>query len=457
MQISQLEQARIAILGAGREGQATYRWLCRHLKTTALTLIAESAVDPSFENTLRACDRLITEPLSSARLESFDVLVRSPGISVYREPMRGALQAGVRITTPSNLWFAAHPGARTICVTGTKGKSTTAALLAHMLEAGGDRVQLAGNIGLPLLACGDGNVDWWVIELSSYQIADLEAAPTIAVFLNFSPEHLDWHGGERAYWHDKMRLADLTKNGQLIVNGADIELAGHFATAANVTWFNTFAGIHPVGSQIFDRNVLLQMTVPSGLPGRHNLQNITAALAAAAAAGHDVQRAANAVSTFESLPHRLQALGQRDGVTYVNDSIASTPFATVAALEALSDRPLLLILGGFDRGLDWSRFAKFFVDAAPNAVIGIPASGPRIIEILKSSGVSPTGGFHQVQDLQSAVTLARSLASPGDTVLLSPGGPSFPQFTDYRDRGNTFARLCGFEVASARAPKRVEK
>jgi len=447
MRISELKSARIAILGAGREGQAAYHWLHRHLTGAALTLIAESPVEPSFERTLRARDELLVAPLSSSRLQSFDVLVRSPGVSIYREPLRSARQAGVRITTPSNLWFASHPDARTICVTGTKGKSTTAALMAHMLKAGGDRVQLAGNIGLPLLACGDEGVDWWVIELSSYQIADLEAAPTIAVFLNFSPEHLDWHGGERAYWQDKVRLAELAKQGRLVVNAADIELAGHFATASNLTWFNSFAGIHVVGGQVFDRNALLPVTVPSGLPGRHNLLNIAAALATVAEAGRDVQRAAEAVSSFRSLPHRLQVLGQRDRVSYVNDSIASTPFATVAALEALGDRPMLLILGGFDRGLDWSRFAKCFADASPKAVIGIPASGPRIIGMLERHGISPVGGFHEAADLKSAVALAQSLATGGDTVLLSPGSPSFPEFADYRDRGNTFARLCGFEIA----------
>jgi UDP-N-acetylmuramoylalanine--D-glutamate ligase len=448
MQIAELEAARIAILGVGREGQAAYNWLRRNLPFKALTLIAESPADAGFINRLTPDDQLLIEPLTGSRLRSFDVLVRSPGISIYREALRHALEAGVRITTPTNLWFAAHPDAKTVCITGTKGKSTTAALLAHMLRVGGFEFRLAGNIGLPLLDCDDEGVDWWVIELSSYQIADLEAAPTIAVILNFSPEHLDWHGSERVYRQDKLRLADLSGRGVLIVNGADIELAGHFAAASNLTWFNTFAGIHVEDRQVFDRNILLPMIIPSGLPGRHNLLNIAAALTAAGAAGLDVGQAANAVSSFKSLPHRLQELGQRDDVTYINDSIASTPVATAAALEALQDRPLLLILGGLDRGLDWSRYAKPFMAASPKVVIGMPASGSRIIETLRSAGFSPAGGFYEVPDLPAAVTLAQTLAARGDTVLLSPGAPSFPQFVDFRDRGHTFARLCGFEDVS---------
>ncbi len=213
MWLADLEAARMAILGAGREGQAAYAWLRKTLPHKALTLLVESPADPAFLGCLRPGDCLVHEALNAARLQSFDMLIRSPGISIYRQPLRAALDAGVRITTASNLWFAAHPSAQTICITGTKGKSTTSALVAHLLQSCGCQVRLAGNIGLPLLACDDQGVDWWVIELSSYQIADLEAAPTIAVILNFSPEHLDWHGSESVYRRDKLRLADLARQG----------------------------------------------------------------------------------------------------------------------------------------------------------------------------------------------------------------------------------------------------
>jgi len=444
MRLAELADRRIAILGAGREGQAAYAWLRARMPHLALTLIAESPADPQFLESLESDDIVHVEPLTGDRLRTFDVLIRSPGISPYREPLRAASDAGVRITTPSNLWFAAHPGAQTIGVTGTKGKSTTSALLAHLLQSCGCRVQLAGNIGLPLLACGNPDVDWWVIELSSYQIADLVAAPTIAVILNLSPEHLDWHGSESTYRRDKLRLGILAEHGTLIANASDAELASHFSTTANVTWFNTSAGIHVVGRQILEKNTVLPVRMPAGLPGRHNLSNTAAALTAVKAAGHDVWQAGHAVESFSSLPHRLQVLGKRGGVTYVNDSIASNPLATVAALEAFRGRPIILILGGMDRGLDWSRYTPVFAEQPPRAVIGLPASGPRIAETLRQAGVSPAKGFHQTADLRSAVKLAKFLAEKGDTVLLSPGAPSFPQFIDFRERGQAFARFCGF-------------
>ena len=445
MRIASLEESRIAILGAGREGQAAYSWLRSRLPGKSLTVIAEAPADPAFLDRIQPGDRLLVEPLSTERLRSFDVLVRSPGISPYREPLRAALAAGVRMTTPSNLWFAAHPDARTICITGTKGKSTTSALMAHLLQSCGHKVKLAGNIGLPLLACDEQDVDWWVVELSSYQIADLEAKPTIAVILNFSPEHLDWHGSEAVYRQDKFRLAALAGRQPLILNASDRELSAHFAAAANVTWFNSSTGVHVVGKSLFEDDTALPVNMPPGLPGLHNLVNAAAALTAARSAGLDLRQAAGAIADFKSLPHRLQVLGQSNAVTFINDSIASTPVATVAALESLGDRPVILIVGGLDRGLDWSRYASAFLDRPPKALIGVPANGPRIMETLRQEGLSPDRGFHEAADLQAAVALAKELAVAGDTVLLSPGAPSFPHFADFRDRGQAFARLCGFE------------
>ncbi len=449
MQLAELTGKRIAILGAGREGQAAHAWLRARLPEVELTILAEAPAEDAFAHSLQlhdtqTRDSLIIEPFTAARLRAFDVVVRSPGISPYRKELQAALAAGLRSTTPSSLWFATHPNARTICVTGTKGKSTTSALLAHQLQSNGHTVVLAGNIGLPLLACADEGVDWWVIELSSYQIADLEALPTVAVILNLSPEHLDWHGSEEVYFRDKLRLAQLAAKGCVIANAADAELVGRLAEVAGVTWFETEAGVHTVGKQLFFRDQALPVSMPKSMPGRHNLLNVAAALTAVQAVGSDVRHAALAVSSFISLPHRLQLLGERDGISFVNDSIATTPVATLAALDALQGTRLILLVGGFDRGLDWAPHLAAFRHHLPKAVISLPANGPRITETMKRGKLAPPSGLHDVPDLQAAVALARQIACAGDTVLLSPGAPSFPQFADFRDRGETFARLCGF-------------
>jgi UDP-N-acetylmuramoylalanine--D-glutamate ligase len=437
---------KVAILGAGREGRAAWRYLRSRHPDMRLDLVDEAAPDAGFSGTLGELDRLLCGPFTGAGLERYDILVRSPGISPYRDAIRQARAAGARLTTPSNLWFAAHRDARTICVTGTKGKSTTSALLAHVLAATGSRVRLAGNIGKPLLDCDDREVDWWVIELSSYQLADLDALPSLAVFLNLSPEHLDWHGSEEQYRRDKLRLADLAGDRPIVANGADAQLRRHLAPRDNIHWFNEHGAIRAAGGRLLDGDRELELRLPDGLPGTHNLSNAAAVLTAVRAIGGELAPALEAIATFRPLPHRLQLLGERAGVRYVNDSIASNPLATAAALESFPGQDVTLIVGGLDRGIDWTPYMGAFAARTPLAVIGLPDNGPRIIAALRDAGIEPAGGLHEGRDLAAAVELARRLTPQGAVVLLSPGAPSFPHFRDFRDRGRQFAALCGFEL-----------
>jgi UDP-N-acetylmuramoylalanine--D-glutamate ligase len=446
-----METGRIAILGTGREGRAAWRYLRDLYPAIELTLIDEKSPDPAIAGALTGRDRMVTGPLSKAGLEGFDVLVRSPGISVYRASLRRAAEAGVTITTPSNLWFAAHRDQRTVCITGTKGKSTTSALLAHLLATSGYAVRLAGNIGKPLLECDDQGVDWWVIELSSYQLADLEAEPTLAVILNLSPEHLDWHGSAETYRSDKLRLADLAGSNPVFSNAADPGLRAALADQSNVRWINREDGIRVAGRRLFEGDRELAVRLPAGLPGTHNLTNVAAALMVAREIGMALEEAAGAVTTFRPLPHRLQLLGERAGLRFVNDSISSTPVATVAALESFAGETVTLIVGGLDRGLDWVPYMEAFEVMTPQAVIGVPDNGGRIVATLRGAGIQPQHGLHEASGLAAAVSLARRLTPNGAIVLLSPGAPSFPQFRDYRDRGRQFAAICGFEWVDADA------
>jgi UDP-N-acetylmuramoylalanine--D-glutamate ligase len=379
-------------------------------------------------------------------LGQFDLLVRSPGISPYRSSIHAAVKAGAKVTTPSNLWFATHPDEKTICVSGTKGKSTTSALIAHMLRCIGHKVNLAGNIGRPLLSCQDKDVDWWVIELSSFQLADLEAKPGVALLLNLSEDHLDWHGSEQTYRRDKLRLVELADGSPVIVNAADPVLRDALSDSAGVSWFNTAGGVHVKGNQVLDGEDVLPINVPKELPGPHNLANIAAALAVLKVIGADVPASARATGSFQSLPHRLQHLGERNGVQFVNDSIASSPVATAAALRALSHRPVTLIIGGLDRGLDWTPYMKAFESGMPRAIIAMPDNGPQIIKALRNAGLVAEQGFYEVAGLAEAVERAEKVTEAGGVVLLSPGAPSFGQFEDYRDRGRQFARFCGFKM-----------
>lgn len=436
----------IAILGIGKEGQAAREYLRTRCPGIHLALLSEDPPDPAFAAVLDEQDELLTGPFAAAHLERFDLLVRSPGISLYRPALQRARSSGVEITTPSNLWFASHPQERTICVTGTKGKSTSSALIAHALRACGNEVRLAGNIGQPLLACDDRNVDWWVIELSSYQLADLVAEPTAGVILNLSTDHLDWHGSEQIYRQDKLRLAQLAANSILVSNADDQVLTDALSSKPGVVWFNDDSGIHVEHGRILDGSSLLPVRLHKSLPGAHNRSNTAAALTVLKAIGVDLEKAARSLSSFRGLPHRLQLIGERSGIRYINDSISSTPVATVAALEALFGQVITLIVGGLDRGLDWAPYMETFRSCTPGAVIALPGNGEQIIDTMRQGSVQPENGLHLVADLSEAVELAQKLTKAKGTVLLSPGAPSFPQFKDYRDRGQQFASLSGFKL-----------
>jgi UDP-N-acetylmuramoylalanine--D-glutamate ligase len=187
------------------------------------------------------------------------------------------------------------------------------------------------------------------------------------------------------------------------------------------------------------------MRLPDGLPGSHNLSNIAAVLTTAREIGLEPAVALRSLADFRPLPHRLQLLGERSGLRFVNDSISSTPVATVAALESFANQAIVLIVGGFDRGLDWVPHMRAVAKASPLAVIAVPDNGSRIIATLRDAGIRPPRGLHEVDDLSAAVELARRVSPPGAVVLLSPGAPSFPRFRDYRDRGRQFAAWCGFD------------
>jgi UDP-N-acetylmuramoylalanine--D-glutamate ligase len=447
MRIPDLENLDVAILGAGHEGRAAWRAIRRHSGTLPLTIYCEAAPEGVFANAFNSRhDQLLVGPLDGAALARHDVLVRSPGISPYREELRAARRAGVEFTTATELWFNEHAQARTLCITGTKGKSTTAALTAHLLEAAGVRAQLGGNIGEPLLDCTGANPDWWVIELSSYQLADLRAQPSIAVILNVSDAHLAWHGGPEAYRRDKLRIAELAGERPLVVNHADEELRSRFGNRPGVTWFNRAGGYHVEGRVLRHAGIEITHLPLPGLAGAHNLANLAAALTAVELTGTQVPDLPGGLRGFAALPHRLQVLGRRAGLQFVNDSLSTTPVATLAALRTFAGSPVTLLLGGEASRVDWSGPAAAMRDCAPHAIITLPDSGPQLASLLQAAGVEPAAGVHSAASLAEAVELAKSMTPAGGAVLLSPGAPSFPQFRSYAERGERFAALAGFEV-----------
>jgi len=445
MLFSELEDASVAILGAGREGQAVWRQIRARFPHKHLSFFAESDIDAEF---LQMLDPTLytthIAPLNYDSLKNFDVLIRSAGISPYRQELQQLRADGKKFTSASSLWFAEHPGAKTICISGTMGKSTTAKLLAHLLNHAGAKACLAGNIGQHMLDVEETDIDWWVIELSSYQLSDLEAKPDVAVLLNLSEEHVDWHGGVERYGDDKLKLVELADEGRVIANFADAALAERLMGKADVIWFN-----HEKTWQAGERDVVGSKTgrVPAteSLSGAHNMQNLAAALTVVDTLGLEIKGLNAVLESFRGLPHRQQYIGKKNGVRYINDSISTTPVSVAAALQTIGTADVVLLLGGFDRGLDWSEFAMQLTEQTPYAIITIPDNGAKISSCLKMANVEPAGGLHMALDLSNAVELAQEIVPLNGCILLSPGAPSFPHFKDYADRGLHFEEYAAID------------
>ncbi|MHB8447510.1 MAG: UDP-N-acetylmuramoyl-L-alanine--D-glutamate ligase [Rudaea sp.] len=446
MRMHDLVDARVAVWGYGREGRAALAALRRRFPRKQLTLLC-SAEEKADAADVAPLD-VITGTVDARTLKTFNVIVKSPGISPYIPPTSEAVAAGVKFTSGTALWFAENPAARAkygiVGVTGTKGKSTTCAMIAHCARALGIRTALAGNIGLPLLDLDGQQAELWVFELSSFQTG--EAGPLdIGVITNLYEEHLDWHGTRERYAADKLQLADAART--LIVNAEQPELRARTAAHARRVLFGDTGGWHARDGAIWrgDRRLLPMSELP--VPGGHNAQNVCAALAAIECAGLDAIAAARHVRSFKPLPHRLQLLGMRARVEFINDSIATTPYATVEALRSLGNRAVTVIVGGFDRGVDWSGFVAHVAEHPPHSIVATGANGGRIAEALCALE-SPRFELISAPTLEQAVNVAQACTPAGGVVLLSPGAPSFDQFRDYAERGREFARLAGFDPAS---------
>ncbi|MGN6740712.1 UDP-N-acetylmuramoyl-L-alanine--D-glutamate ligase [Dyella sp.] len=438
MRIADLANQRVAVWGFGREGRAAITAIRAQLPSLPLALYcSEGEVEAA-----RAFDPALAvfghEP-DAVVLSAYDVVVKSPGISIYKPAVTTAQAQGTLFTSGTALWFSEHPDARVVAVTGTKGKSTTTALIAHLARSLGVRTALAGNIGLPLLELQGQSAELWTIELSSFQTG--EAGPVeLAVVTSLYEEHLDWHGSRERYVVDKLRLGDVART--LLVNSQQANLLAHTVGHSDRRLFGDAAGWHVAGGFIRRGGREVFPVEQLGVPGLHNALNASAALAALDLLGYDALAAAPALATFRPLPHRLQPLGRCDGRDWINDSIATTPAAVVAALESLPGREVAVLVGGYDRGVDWAPFVEYAQTHPPRAIACMGANGPRIEAALRAGEV--TCPVIRVADLAAAVEAARAVTPEGGVVLMSPGAPSFDQFKDYAERGRRFATLAGF-------------
>ncbi len=444
MRISDLKEKKVALYGFGREGRAVFAAIRQRLPKLPITILNDSSLSESPENT-----EVLTGENVKNSLQHFDIIIKSPGISAYRPEIMAAKEKGVIFTSSTRLWFAENQDKTTICVTGTKGKSTTSSLIAHLLREQGLKINLGGNVGIPLWELPTDFADMWVIELSSYQTSDFDAKPTIRVLLNLFPEHLDWHGDVDSYFNDKTRLFTAKTDSLSILNALDENTRLYLHDLKNTIYFNELKEIHFDQKNIFDGKRWLFDANSLKLAGEHNLSNLCAALSVVKALKIDPQKCKNALSTFSSLPHRLCVLGEKQNITYVDDSISTTPQSALAAVKSFENQWITLLVGGYERGLDWEEVAHFAMQRPIQTIITMPNNGARIFEFLsyfkeKHDPTADFPKFYQASDLQEAVFIAKKITPPNGMIILSPGAPSYGCFKDFQERGRVFAQLCGF-------------
>lgn len=445
-------QGEVAVLGLGRSGDAASRLLrARHASVYA----SDSGGSPGTESTAAALRNAGVDVHVGGhdltRIARAALVVTSPGIEPDAPPLTAARRSGVRIISEVELALSAMPDARYIAVTGTNGKTTVTAIVGHLLRGLGLATEIAGNIGRPLseIALQSHPPEWIALELSSYQLHDTPSiAPAVGVLTNLSPDHLDRYPDVESYYQDKSLLfRNATASSRWVVN-ADDPVA--MDMARDIAGYSMrFSGEGRLCDAFYDRQhgrlilldePLLRRTDLS-LLGDHNVGNALAAALAVASADpahtsiNARKRIATGLRTMPPLAHRLETVVEHNGVLWVNDSKATNVAAARVGISAMT-RPTVLLLGGRHAGEPYTDLAEPIAKRC-KAVLAYGESAELIQHDL--GGVVPlqrmTGRFVDVVDR------ARQLAVPGDCILLSPACKSFDQFTDYEDRGRTFARL----------------
>ncbi|HJU19031.1 MAG TPA: UDP-N-acetylmuramoyl-L-alanine--D-glutamate ligase [Stellaceae bacterium] len=441
MRAADLGARRVAVWGLGREGRAAIGFLRRRCPTLSPVLLDEAADRAPPPDGGDLCCVFGREDIART-LAGIDVIVKSPGVSLYHPLIAAARARGVAVTSLLNLWFAEKPALTTICVTGTKGKSTTASLLAHILAGLGRRTALAGNIGVPVSAIDESAADCAVIEVSSYQAADFAGHCDVAVLTSLYPEHLDWHGSAERYFRDKLNLLEHAR--YCVVNRESAAAAAQVlgGLPPDTVLFNDAAGLHCRDGAIFAGGERIGAVGNAYLSRPHNLSNLSAALTAARLLGLDSAAGLAAAASFRGLPHRQQELGESGGLLFVDDSISTTPESTIAALAVYAGRPITVILGGYDRGIDYDKLVAALAAGAAHAAVCLGESGARIHGALHRRPDCAAASC-LVSSMSEAVAASRRLTPPGGVVLLSPAAPSYGQYRDFIERGRDFAAKAG--------------
>jgi UDP-N-acetylmuramoylalanine--D-glutamate ligase len=447
---------RVLILGAARQGQSLARWLARH---GARVTLSDKRSKADLEPARRALAGLPLEwalgghPLEL--IEDIDLLCLSGGVPLTLPIVTEAQKRSIPLSNDTQIFMENAP-CKTIGITGSAGKTTTTALLGEMAKASyaekAERVFVGGNIGDPLINYVDEirSDDLAILEISSFQLDQMSLSPRVAAILNVTPNHLDRHGTMEAYTAAKARILDFQNENDAAILGRDDPIAWKLRDKVKGELFSfglsdlsadqsgTYFSEGLYNLRYGDAYVLLPIQKAIHLRGDHNRLNVLAAITIGHAAGLALDAMLEAIDSFHGIPHRLELVRELHGVQWYNDSIATAPERTIAAIRSFEE-PIVLLLGGKDKDLPWNDLIEIVSEKVDHVVV-FGQAAEKILGALGKAGSGQKRPFsvQRCEGLQEAVHQAAEVAESGDVVLLSPGGTSFDQFNDFAERGEWF-------------------
>jgi len=453
MKVGELRDKSILLLGFGQEGIETYRFL-RHVFPSKHFGIA----DRSVEAIRQVAKELQTDNVSFYLGDDYDktvidyeVIIKTPGIPLISPALQTAISSGKTITSHTALFLENCPGV-VIGITGTKGKSTTTSLIYSILQKAGLDTHLVGNIGNPPLGLlnESGDKTHFVYEMSSFQLENVTGSPHVAVLLNIVPEHLDTYPSFDEYVNAKANITKYQTSNDYLVYNSDYEIPRTIAarTRAQLYPFSTSSVVH-CGSFLQNNKILfatgskeevILTTEEVPLLGAFNLNNVLAAITVAGILGVYRDKIATGVRSFKALEHRFEFVGQYKGIKFYNASIATVPEATIEHINVLASELDTILLGGHDRGLNFTALARRILQSSIKTLILFPQTGERIWNAIREvSGKSKElPARHFVNDMREAVKIAYQVTQRGKTCLHSPASPSYGIFKNFEERGQMF-------------------
>lgn len=447
-------KTKVAVLGLGMEGKDTISYLQKNgVKNITIFDIKEKNELDLHEFDVSRLKFITGKDYLKNGIKNFDLVFRSPGVYRYLPEIVEAEKAGCEITSNIKYFFKEFKG-MTIGVTGTKGKGTTSTLIYEILKKSNKDCYLTGNIGSPPLSILDrvGKDSIVVLELSSFQLIDLQISPNIAVVLNITSDHMDWHRSQKEYVDAKKNIVKYQTVSDYKVINFDYPVSksfSHLSPSSNYFFSSAkkVEGVYVKNNLIFSNVTGTEVKIGPVdkllLRGKHNWENVNAAICASQLAGADTKSIKQAVFSFKGLEHRLELVGEVEGVKYYNDSFSTNPQTTIAAVDSFTE-PITLILGGYDKGLDFEDMIEHFTKLTNlKNIVLIGDVQEKLFGLLDKYNFKNTIIKLGKPNMVDMVEISKEVTNKGGVVLLSPACASFDMFKNYKDRGYQFKKCVG--------------